>query len=92
MKTGESYTPGPFAVLFAWIGMIAGGAAGVQANGFLGMLIGAIVLAIIGSVVGRMADAVMAWLIFVAASIVALLINAAIRRFIFSMLFGDSGE
>ncbi len=39
---------GPFATLFLWIGFIAGGAAGIEANDFMGMLIGAIILGGIG--------------------------------------------
>jgi hypothetical protein len=78
--------PGPFATLFAWVGSIAGGAGGLEVGGGLGMLIGAIVFAVIGVQIGRLADAVVARLVFITASIIALIINTAVRRFLLELI------
>jgi hypothetical protein len=77
---------GPFARLFATIGVIAGGAAGLQANDFQGMCIGAFLLGVIGFVIGGLADRLIAWFFFVLSALIALLINAAIRRVVWDML------
>ncbi len=77
---------GPFAVLFFWIGVVAGAAAGVESGEGMGILIGALLLGGVGAWIGHLADAVMAWLIFVSVSIFALLVNAAIRSFVWNLL------
>lgn len=77
---------GPFATLFMWIGIIAGGAAGVESGELLGMCIGALILGAIGFWVGRLADAVLFWVIFVASTVIAFLINSAIRRFVWELI------
>lgn len=81
---------GPFATLFLWIGLIAGGAAGAEAGDFMGMLVGAVLLAAIGFWIGQIADAVLAWAIFVIGSLISLLINSAIRRFLWEMITSGS--
>jgi hypothetical protein len=83
---------GPFAKLFMFIGLIAGAAAGAEANDFATMCVVAIIFAAIGYWVGRLADAVLAWVIFIGASIISLLINTAIRRFIWEVIRGAVGS
>ena len=82
----EKKEDGPFATLFLWIGFIAGGAAGIEANDFMGMLIGAIILGAIGFWVGKQVDLFLGWLIFIVVAIISILINAAIRRFIWELI------
>ena len=84
-KTKENHD-GPFAKIFALLGLIAGGILGLEAGGGVGMIIGAVLLAAIGGWIGRLADAVIAWLIFVAMSIIFIMINAAIRKFVWELL------
>lgn len=81
---------GPFATLFLWVGLIAGGAAGAETGDFMAMLIGAVLLAAIGFWIGRIADAALAWAIFVVGSIISLLINSAIRRFLWELITSGS--
>ena len=78
--------PGPFAKIFTVVGLIAGGIGGFEAGGGIGMLIGALLLATVGGFIGRLADAVLAWLIFVAVSIIVILINTAVRRFVWELI------
>lgn len=82
----EKNDAGPFAVIFLWIGLIAGGAAGAESGEFMPVLIGAIVLGGIGFWIGKQVDVFLARLIFVVVSIVGILINTAIRRFIFELI------
>lgn len=86
MTKSTEEKPGPFATLFAWVGLIAGGAGGLEAGDGLGMLMGGIVLAVIGAWVGRLADAVVARLVFITAAIIAIMINVTIRRFVFELI------
>lgn len=82
----RSNEPGPFATLFFWIGAIAGGAGGFETGELIGMLVGAAVLGIAGAWIGRLADAVVAWVVFILVAVATLLINAAIRRFVWELL------
>lgn len=81
---------GPFATLFTWVGLIAGAAAGWEAGEFGGMCVGAFFLAVVGYWIGRMADTVLIWVLFVVGSIISLLINSAIRRFLWELLTSGS--
>jgi hypothetical protein len=78
---------GPFAILFTWVGLIAGAIGGGQTGEFAAVVVGAIVLGMIGYWVGKQADALTAWLLFVLGSIIMILINSAIRRFIWALIF-----
>jgi|GEM_PF-6841294 len=79
---------GPFRSLFGFIGLFAGGAAGFEVSGGIGLLVGAVVLSGIGAWIGGLVDVVVAYLIFVAVAIAAFLINAAIRQFVFNLIAG----
>jgi hypothetical protein len=92
MAKNSNTQSGPFAKLFGVIGVIAGGAAGLQANDFPGMCVGALILGMIGFVIGGLADKLVAWLLFVATALVMLLINAAIRHVVWDVLAALSGQ
>ena len=77
---------GPFAVAFAWIGGITGAVGGYEAGGGPGMFGTAAVLALIGFLVGRVADAILKWMIFLATCVVVLLVNTAVRRFAWELV------
>lgn len=83
---GES-KDGPFAVLFCWVGLISGCVAGAEADSGGGpMLVGALILGLTGYAVGKITDKVVAYVIFIATCLIAFLINAAVRRFVFEAL------
>ncbi|MBK8464859.1 MAG: hypothetical protein IPL32_03430 [Chloracidobacterium sp.] len=77
---------GPFAKIFAVIGLFAGGIFGLESDGGAGMLFGAVILAAIGGWIGRLADAVVAWLIFIVVSMIFILVNTAIRSFVWQLI------
>lgn len=91
MAKNKGNSSGPFATLFAWIGVIAGGAAGLETGEFGGMCVGAFIMGVAGFWIGRVVDWAVGWLIFVAVSIIALMINAAIRRFVWDMISSIAG-
>lgn len=86
MAKAKEYNHGPFAKVFAVLGLIAGGILGLEAGGGVGMIIGAVLLAAIGGRIGQLADAVVAWLVFVVMSIIFIMVNAAIRRFLWELI------
>jgi hypothetical protein len=87
----KSENEGFLANLFLWVGVIAGGAAGAESGEFGAVLVCAVVFGAIGFWVGRVADAVLAWLIFVGVTVVLFLINSAIRRFVWELLSAAFG-
>lgn len=81
---------GPLAKVFLWIGVIAGGALGAESGEFLGFCIGAVLLGAVGFGIGRAVENVLIRLIFIASSIISILINSAIRRFLWELLTSGS--
>jgi hypothetical protein len=71
---------GPFAVLFAWLGLFAGAAMGAETHGTFTIVICALIMAAIGFYIGRLSDALIAWLAFIFVSVVELLVNDAVRQ------------
>lgn len=71
---------GPFAVLFAWLGLFAGAAMGAETHDTLTIVICAVIMAAIGFYIGRLNDALIAWLIFIFVAVIELLINDAVRE------------
>lgn len=82
----SSNDSGPFAVIFAVIGLLAGGAAGLEVAGGIGMLAGAVVLSVVGGAIGGLVDMVVAWLIYVLVVAIAFMVNAAIRQFVIGLI------
>lgn len=81
---------GPLAAVFLWIGVIAGGAFGAESGGFPGFCIGAVLLGAAGFWIGKVVESVLVRLIFIASSIISILINSAIRRFLWELLTSGS--
>lgn len=78
---------GFFEGLLLVVGLISGGIFGFNNGGWLGLFVGALAFGAIGKWVGTAADGIVKFLLLVA----FLLINGAIRRFIWeliSSLFG----
>ena len=88
----SSDSGGPLAVVFMWVGLIAGGSAGLEVGGGWGLVMGAIVLGIVGYTIGCIAEAVIAWLFFVTVAVISLLINAAIRQVVWQAVLAVLGS
>jgi hypothetical protein len=81
---------GPLAKLFLWIGVIAGGAFGAESGDFPGFCIGALFLGAVGFWIGRAVESFVIRLIFILSSIISILINSAIRRFLWELITSGS--
>ncbi|MFC4310501.1 hypothetical protein ACFPN2_15520 [Steroidobacter flavus] len=80
MANEAEYQRGPFGVLFAWLGLFAGGAMGAETKAVLTIAICASLMAAIGFYIGRLSDALIAWLTFIFVAVIELLVNDAIRH------------
>lgn len=87
MANHAEYKSGPFATLFAWLGLFAGGAMGAETEDGLTIVICAIGTAILGFYIGRLTDAFVAWVVYIFVVVVELLINDEVRR-AFLAVFG----
>ncbi|HKI04287.1 MAG TPA: hypothetical protein VKK31_20085 [Thermoanaerobaculia bacterium] len=82
----EQNEGGPLAKFFAAVGVFAGAALGAEAGDFMALCIGAIILGLIGFGIGRVVENLLIRLIFIIVSIIFILINSAIRRFIWELI------
>ncbi len=80
MVDEAEYERGPFAMLFAWLGLFAGGAMGGETHDGLTVAICASIMAVIGFFVGRLREALLAWLTFIFVAVVELLVNDSVRQ------------
>lgn len=80
VATEDDYKRGPFGALFAWLGLFAGGAMGAETERGPTIVICAIITAVIGFYIGRLSDALTAWLTFIFVAVVELLVNDSVRQ------------
>lgn len=78
--------PGPFTVIFFWVGVISGVAATSESGDLGAMAVAAAILGGAGIIVGRFTDNLVARLIFIFVSVIGMLVNAAIRSALFQLI------
>lgn len=81
---------GSLATFFGWVGVFAGAAVGAEAGEGTGLLIGAIIFGIAGYWIGSVVEVVLVRVFFVVGSIISILINSAIRRFLWELFTSGS--
>ena len=89
----EKSEAGPFAVIFAVIGFIAGISSSAEADAGGGAIFfTGVIMAFMGFAIGRFVDKVVAWVLFIVASVIMILVNTAIRQFLWKLVMAIFGS